>query len=486
LSFVAKRGFDAHAEGQGVDVMRVIQIAFLASSLAGAVFAVGCSSSSSNPSSPSGDDAGGTGSDAASNPGDDANTSDAIEAGAQFPAFTPADVPQVANFGGPVMAAPKIVPIFFASDDATTVSSIKDFVSKFGATQYWSKLSEYGVGAATGEAPIDLTAADSPPASWDDSQIQAFLSSKLSAHDPAFRTPDPNTIYAFFTPPGVTVTMGAAAGSPGDGGVSDAGAGDAGFGGGVSSSCTDFGGYHNNIVFNNNPVAYAVVPRCTMFGTLLSGLDAITGPASHELGEAATDPFPSSAPAYASVDRPHSYWSRLLGGGEVGDMCAQNPQSFTKFSELPYTVQRLWSNKAAMAGSDPCLPVPSSEVYFNAFPVTKDTITVTQGGQTVMIKGVHIAVGASASVEVDLFSSGPVGPWTVEALASDQLASGATTSQYLGFSFDKTTGQNGDKLTLTINVKAAGRGNREPFLIVSKIGAKPNEQVNFWAGEVGN
>jgi hypothetical protein len=126
------------------------------------------------------------------------------------------------------------------------------------------------------------------------------------------------------------------------------------------------------------------------------------------------------------------------------------------------------------------------ETYFNSYPVLNDTITTTSGGgQTVTLKGVKIAVGASAPVELDLASTGPTpGPWTLEAFDQSQLA-GATTGTYLGFAFDKSSGQNGDKITMTITVKAAGRRNTEPFLVVSKMGGT-NQLVNFWAGVVGN
>ncbi len=104
----------------------------------------------------------------------------------------------------------------------------------------------------------------------------------------------------------------------------------------MSVSCTDFGGYHGDIPLSTTEfVAYAVVPRCPNFGPTITGLDAITGPASHELAEATTDPFPSDNPAFVTVDSKHSYWSRLLGGGEVGDMCAQQDNSFVKYPDLP-------------------------------------------------------------------------------------------------------------------------------------------------------
>jgi len=98
----------------------------------------------------------------------------------------------------------------------------------------------------------------------------------LQTGDARFPAPDANTLYAFYFPAGVTITTGANV-STGDGGVDggddggdDGGTIDAGFGGGVSSSCLDFGGYHDNIqldaAHNNLNVAYAVIPRCRASG----------------------------------------------------------------------------------------------------------------------------------------------------------------------------------------------------------------------------
>src|SRR5262249_39975352 len=126
---------------------------------------------------------------------------------------------------------------------------------------------------------------------------------------------------------------------------------------------------------SNLAVAYAVIPRCGNFGNL-TGLDAVTAAESHELIESATDPYPMYDPAYDRLDDDHYYWSSTLGGAETGDMCAQNPTAFTRFSELPYIVQRTWSNQAALAGHDPCVPPIPDTVYFSAVPELNETLTL--------------------------------------------------------------------------------------------------------------
>jgi hypothetical protein len=438
-----------------------------------------------------GDTGGDSGSDAGSHPdvqkpvhdaGMDTATAPDAEARPTFPypALLPPDPPQVITLGGPVLTGAKIVPIFFAADDPTTTASIADFVSKVGATKYWiANVAEYGAGAATGLPPVQLT--EPAPTTIDDSNIQLWLAKKLNGDDPLFPTPDANTLYALFYPAGTTVTLG---GTPVlDGGVADAGTDTGGGGGGfggIQSSCTDFGGYHQNIQLDaphgTANVAYAVVPRCATFGPL-TGLDVITGAASHEFIEATTDPFPISAPAYLTIDDAHAYWEFVLGGGEVCDMCAQFPASFTKFTELPYTVQRCWSNKAEKAGTDPCVPETESEVYFNTVPELT-SIPADIEGMTLNVQGVSIPVGSSKVVTLDLFSDGPTsGPWTVGA---ESLSPGGMSN--LTFSFDKTTGKNGDKIAMTIKVTAASMRNHEEFIVTSKLGTAEN----IWVGFISN
>jgi hypothetical protein len=344
-------------------------------------------------------------------------------------------------------------------------------------------VSEYGAGAATSTAPIQLTETALP--TIDDSAIQTWLAGKLNGNDPAWPAADENTVYALFYPTGTTITLGGGgAPPPTDGGVeggpTEGGGGGGGFG--AETSCTDFGGYHDNITLDATHgsiyVSYAVVPRCATFGPL-TGIDVITGAGSHELIEATTDPYPTSEPAYLSVDSAHLYWSSVLGGGEVCDMCAQFPTSFTKFSELAYTVQRCWSNKAETAGHDPCVTELPGEVYFNSAPVFS-SVPATIEGMTTNVEGVTIAVGASQTLTVDLFSEGPTaGPWSLSASDLAELEGQAAD---LSFSFDKTSGQNGDKVQMTIKVLTAGRRNHEEFILYSKLGT----QENSWIGFVNN
>lgn len=465
-------------------------LAILGGCLAAGAFACGSSSNGSN-SSPSSTDGGNDSSmveSGSGGPGDSGSDAMMEAAPAPYPAFVPKDVPQVSDQGGPVLKTPKLVPIFYAEDDPTTVASVKDFLSKLGATNWWKTWStEYGVGSLTIADPIVLP--DSLPPTWDDANIQADLQARLTTSDGGpgeLPLPDGQTIYTYIFPPGVNITE---TGTPTDAGAPEGGLYDDG---GVN--CT-VGGYHSDMIVGsgNTDVAYAVIPHCDIFGPI-TGLDVITGTMSHEIAEACTDPYPNGNPAYSQVDTPHAYWSVVgVGIGEVGDMCEVNygvNGSFVKYSDFAYTVQRIWSNKAAKAGTDPCVPPVSGSVYYQSYPIMTDTVTISSRYfGTYMALGEEIPVGGSKTIELDLASTAPTsGPWSVEPF--DQSATGNT---YLNFAFEECggastcTGENGTKLHLKITVVKAGRrGNSEGFVIYSVFhadaGGPMAGEYNLWAG----
>jgi hypothetical protein len=374
-----------------------------------------------------------------------------------YPASHP-PMPTVVSSGGPTVMSPVFIPITFPDDP--NQSDIVAFTSGIGASTFWSTIvTQYGVGPTTSGTPVILTAAQEPSGTGgtidDMTGIQPWLQTQVES-GALMGTNGPNTIYAIYFPAGTTITLEGAA------------------------SCTSFGGYHNNFMTTDTGVniTYAVIPRCGSFSTgggMLSGVDAITGPASHEYLESATDPQPQTNPAYLQPDNNDFIWEFVLGGGEIGDMCAQFPGVFFKPTGFDYTVQRSWSNMAALASHDPCQPSLPGEVYFNSVAVLPD---VTLGGGIGATTAVTIPLHTTKTVEVDLYSDGPTsGPWTVQAVDANALQ-GQPAS--LSFSWDKTTGQNGDKLHLTISTISDPATKGDGFIIQSQLGSA----TNFWIGLV--
>jgi hypothetical protein len=208
---------------------------------------------------------------------------------------------------------------------------------------------------------------------------------------------------------------------------------------------------------------------------------------SHEWAEAATDPqatetgsfTPTGGPntAYYSVDSDDVVWEMLSSGGEIGDLCQpEGAAAFYTPSDIGHTVQRIWSNLLAAASHDPCSPDPAGAAFFASAPVLNETVTFTSSlTGTITTKGVTIARGASATIEVDLFSDAPTaGPWTVAAadLLSQKYSSYGIVPT-LSFQWDRTQGINGDKLHLTVTVTGASAfGGAHAFVVTSSLGGR--------------
>jgi hypothetical protein len=355
--------------------------------------------------------------------GHSAATPDATAPDAMPDAYVFAEAPHpsqpiVQSAGGSVLAAPKVVPVFFAGD-TTVQARLESFLAMFPSSSYWSAIaSEYGVGAIT-IAP-SVVATETPPTT--DDALQALITSHAGGTG-GWPANDANTIYTVFLPDGVVLTAGGA------------------------TSCQSFGGYHDETTAG---VVYALVPRCS--SATFPDLEEVTFATSHELLEASTDPHPESTPAYASVDDDDAIWG-LTPGGELGDMCETALSSFQPLFGQ-FWVQRTWSNASAAAGHDPCVPALATPYVEAATNLPEITLDVG-GGQMLTTRGVKIAVGASATVEVDLYSDAPAPDWTVQAI--DVASKYQGSSPDLSFSFDKSTGNNGDKLMLTITRLKAGQ-----------------------------
>jgi hypothetical protein len=234
------------------------------------------------------------------------------------------------------------------------------------------------------------------------------------------------------------------------------------------------GAYHNSTVVGGASVPYVVVPECTWSSR--SAQQETTAAASHEMIESVTDPLPLSAtPAYLGTDLQHLVFPLVLGGEEVADLCAQWPSSFFVPEDLPYMVQRAWSNSAVAAGRDPCAPELPGETFFNAIPAQTDSVEISDGTENHSTLGTRIAVGASRVIDVHLYSEADVGPWTVQAVNVP------TSSSNLDFAWDRATGGNGDTLHLTVTVAAVDETyGGDPFLLESTLGG----ETNYWIGYV--
>lgn len=383
-------------------------------------------------------------------------------------------MPQILDFGGNpsvdptgVMPSPVFIAVTFLDYDLT--AEAESFVATVGATEYWTDVvSEYGVGPATAGTPIELD--ESAPGTGmdggtiDDSQIQTWLAGNFdgSSANAAWGTPTPNTVYFLCYPANVGITL--------DG----------------LSSCVEggFGGYHNSVLLTSGPfagqnVSYAVLPECSIEA---STAQSLTMSGSHELIEATTDPLPqTNFPTYIQVDQNDIAWELVVGGGEVADMCAQTADAFFQPAGYAYSVQRAWSNEAAAAGHDPCQPSPLGQFFINATASLNASVVLTYKTQQIQTEGLTIPLNTPQTVDIQLYSDGPVPDWNI--YPSDLSENGSGT--YLDFSWQMSSGNNGTVLQLTITPVAVNpMYGGEPFALFSQDAAMT--QTNFWIGFIAN
>ncbi len=348
-----------------------------------------------------------------------------------YPAFAP-DLPQLQKHGGSVLTAPVIVPITWDTDPDQ--ARLDDFTDKIGGTDYWKSIGlEYGVGQATVAAHVHLPAS-SIPTTMDGIELDGFVANNVGVPATSgWPAPTAQTIYLLFLHPSTELTFN---GAP---------------------VCAMYGGYHLSTQVNGVQIPYAVLPRC---GVGARTFDRTTSSASHELGEAATDPHPLADAAYNGFDDNHAAWSLFQNQTnlENGDDCEFNNDSeYTEAAPFAFAVQRLWSNKSAAAGHNPCVPLAKG-AYFNVTPLQLETVQVNArvGGVKLMTsKGINIPVGETKTIAVGFFSDAASPPWSIRAAEAYNPQIPALTHN-LSVSVDRTSGQNGEIAYVSVTVNKAG------------------------------
>jgi hypothetical protein len=288
-------------------------------------------------------------------------------------------LPAVADVGGPKLAHLRLVPIFFSDDgDADTLTAFSQWI--VGSHWLDEVGGEYGVGSGS---VLGVVRKVSPaPDAISDAQIVDLLFQDLGSGvlpRPATGGLD-EVIYQLHFPIRTVVTSGSERG------------------------CQDFGGYHGSARRNGVELAYAVVLSCADFIPDLSLVENREMIASHELIEAATDPFPSNNPGIQLRDMASS-WHAI--GDEVADLCVTS--SAEVWREAGFVAQRSWSNVAATSG-DPCVPALAGRPYVNVAADIKALPRIPPGGH--------------ATLTLDGWSTGGVPDWR---LSADSAKSGDTT-----------------------------------------------------------
>ena len=358
-----------------------------------------------------------------------------------YPAFTPA-MGQLKHSGGSVLTNPIIVTVTWPGND--TADQLETFGDTVGAGQYWKDVtSEYAVSAAISGAAHHVRLTDPAPATLSDTELAAFVNTNVAKTEGGWPKPSADVVYILYLPKTTTLTLQ-----------------------GKSACAQGVGGYHDSTKVNGVSTAYAIVPHCGY-----SDFDHITVAASHELGEAVTDPYPRSRPAWSGFRDEDLAWEFFQQfQSENGDACEfyRDSDLAAGESDVAFTVQRQWSNASAKAGHDPCVPVFKGAKYFNVTPLALEDIDVdlsSLGGDIATSKGIKVKVGEPRQIPLGFYSDGALGPWTIKAVSGG--IAGGRSSGGVDLELDVTEGQNGQKAYLTITVNTAGKTNADLITIVS-------------------
>lgn len=218
---------------------------------------------------------------------------------------------------------------------------------------------------------------------------------------------------------------------------------------------------------------YAVIARCP---GPLAAIDAVTVAASHESVEMATDPLPLTFPAFSGPDLDHLVWANV-SGGEVADMCefAEAPTSIDQRFVDGFMVQRTWSNAAAEANQDPCVP-PVSAPYFIAVPDLDEQVRIDGPSGSALTTGISLGVGESRTIDA-------TPDWSVYAAEVRGLPSSGDAGagpQTLAFRWDRQAGRNGDVLRLTMQRLIDSPAGSTAIGIYSVPGPSPSSPSTTW------
>ncbi len=349
-------------------------------------------------------------------------------------------LPPVTYNGGNIIASPKIVTVTFDGDAQRAM--LEAFGDVITTTAWWDAVSsEYcdSRGSCIGHGSVGVHAhiAAAPASNYTDSStggatsLQTYIDARIQ--DGTIPPPDTDALYLIYLPSSTTVSL--------DG----------------TQSCQGFGAYHN--AMSSKPqgggaavqFAYAIVPRCG------NSKGELTIAASHEIVEAATDPYLSAnQQSYYAFGSQSDAWDLVGGGGEVGDRCVDfSGMAQDSYQESGYVVQRSWSNAAAKGSHDPCVPAPSpvKQPYFNVAPNVSDMLVMK--------------VGETKTLQLTAFSDGPTAPFSVDVTEVSQFFGG---SNVLDLSLDQPSLQNGQKTTLTVVLNSdPGQQGFAAFTVTSTL-----------------
>lgn len=320
--------------------------------------------------------------------------------------------PQVGTRDGALLSPMQLVTITAEGDDAPP-SFFFEFSRQIGKSEWWRRIApEYGLTTLTNVAEIVGPAVDGDVTDHD---VFTYITDAVAMNGGPER--DGNTLYLLYLPEGVTM-------------ISE---------GKANTNCRNFAAYHARYGTRGDDLA--VVQRCR------NDPNRSTVAASHEVIEAATDPDYAGyvLPAVARKPWTEDVWNayELTGRAELGDLCEG-----TFYFERQFFYQRVWSNAAAAAGGDPCIPELGEPFYDTTFD--RDWYSVN--------------AGATVSIPFTGWATGPLADWGLRVRVKSSTSGFDATSSL-------TTFNSGRRGTLT--VRAPVGAFSDSFAVVEIDSTRP-------------
>lgn len=319
-----------------------------------------------------------------------------------------ARLPRAGFLGGPFVRRPRIVTVTFAADDPAIAGRLRRFGATIARSSWWRDAVDgycdtggTCIEDAAGDRAVVLD--DPLPADVHAVDVSALLRRHAAAG--RFGVLDRESVLLVYLPAGVRLRDAYVPAYCGDGPRA----------------------FHRSLRLDGMVVGYAVMPRC--------GDEALlTGSASHELVEMVTRPDPSR-PGFAFTLEAPARGFTAAGTGVV-DPCGLVTAD-TDVVESGFVVRRVWSNRAAAAGQDPCRPSPGDRPY----------VALAPDRQVVRL----VNPGDSVTLSLLAASDRPITTWSVQAI---DLTGRQQGDRYVDLDLDRATVAPGDQATLRVTLRA--------------------------------
>jgi hypothetical protein len=248
-------------------------------------------------------------------------------------------LPQVDFHGGAVVANPRLITVTFKNYFFTP--EVQAFAKWLPTTNWLSSWgSNYGIQSLTAGGSVAIPTAP-PVTDLSTFDAQSYLLSKIADH--TLPKPRSGDVLAFYMP--------------------------------GQTGCNLNGG-HGQLGYPGVQAEFLLMYDCSQSTSANPDqLATLESTMSHELAEATTDDYGAWNENDPLVN--------TVAGGEVADMC-QFFNVTKQVSGHAFTYMRIWSNKAAAAGTNPCVPVPADDViYYNVTtPQRIKTVSASKSTKT--------------------------------------------------------------------------------------------------------